>query len=178
MPIIIGILNYNLSIFIFGTTIFLYTALALRPMDGEGGNEIKRTLGYYYHCRAGALLSIDTSGWAIVTARLLAWKSYDVASEFNINICLLTMKKIIKIACAVIMELYNWLSAMYWTPGPANSNLISTENAVPTSPENKAKIRYNIPMSLALHDKNHRSVHMDICCITNFGFLRKSLRFW
>ena len=53
----------------------------------------------------------------------------------------ITMKKIIKIAWAVIILLYNWLSAMYWTPGPDNSSLISTENAVPSKPENKEKIR-------------------------------------
>lgn len=41
----------------------------------------------------------------------------------------------------------NWLSAIYCTPGPANSNLINTEKAVPTSPENKAKIRYSVGVS-------------------------------
>jgi hypothetical protein len=51
---------------------------------------------------------------------------------------------------------------MYWTPGPDNSNLISTEKAVPISPENNAKIKYNVPISLALEDKNHRSLHIDI----------------
>jgi hypothetical protein len=54
---------------------------------------------------------------------------------------------------------------MYCTPGPANSNLIKTEKAVPTNPENKAKIRYNVPISLALQDKNHLSVHMEIFLI-------------
>lgn len=72
------------------------------------------------------------------------------------------MKKIIKIACAVIMALYNWLSAMYCTPGPDNSNLINTEKAVPINPENNAKIKYNVPISLALLDKNHLSVHREI----------------
>jgi hypothetical protein len=51
---------------------------------------------------------------------------------------------------------------MYWTPGPDNSNLISTEKAVPINPENKAKIRYNVPISFALLDKNQRSVHIEI----------------
>jgi hypothetical protein len=51
---------------------------------------------------------------------------------------------------------------MYCTPGPANSNLINTEKAVPTKPENKAKIRYNVPISLALQDNNHLSVHIEI----------------
>lgn len=53
--------------------------------------------------------------------------------------------------------LYSWLSAMYCTPGPDNSNLISTENAVPNSPENRANIRYRVPISLALLEKNQRS---------------------
>jgi hypothetical protein len=37
-----------------------------------------------------------------------------------------------------------------------------TEKAVPTNPENNAKIRYNVPISLALQDKNHLSVHIEI----------------
>ena len=57
--------------------------------------------------------------------------------------------------------LYSWLSAIYWTPGPLNSNLIKTEKAVPNNPENKANIKYNVPISLAFEDKNHRSVHKD-----------------
>jgi hypothetical protein len=48
---------------------------------------------------------------------------------------------------------------MYCTPGPDNSNLINTENAVPTRPANKANIKYNTPISLALEDKNHLSNH-------------------
>jgi hypothetical protein len=51
---------------------------------------------------------------------------------------------------------------MNWTPGPLNSNLIKTEKAVPNKPENKANIRYNTPISLALDDKNHLSVQMEI----------------
>jgi hypothetical protein len=65
-------------------------------------------------------------------------------------------------ACAVIIALYSWLSAIYWTPGPDNSNLINTEKAVPISPENNAKIKYNVPISLAFDDKNHLSVHREI----------------
>ena len=57
---------------------------------------------------------------------------------------------------------------MYCTPGPANSNLISTEKAVPTNPENKAKIKYKVPMSFALQDKNHLSVHKEIFLIKYF----------
>src|SRR3954470_17579834 len=72
--------------------------------------------------------------------------------------------------------LYNWLSAIYWTPGPLNSNLIKTEKAVPNSPENKAKIRYNVPISLAFEDKNHLSLHIDIVdFIPNIGIVIKSL---
>lgn len=62
----------------------------------------------------------------------------------------------------MIILLYNWLSAIYWTPGPLNSNLISTEKAVPNNPENSANIRYNVPISLAFDDKNHLSVHSEI----------------
>jgi hypothetical protein len=58
--------------------------------------------------------------------------------------------------------LYNWLSAIYWTPGPLNSILISTEKAVPSNPENSENIKYNVPISLAFVDKNHRSIHIDI----------------
>ena len=66
------------------------------------------------------------------------------------------------IAWAVIILLYNWLSLIYWTPGADNSNLIITENAVPIKPENNANIKYNVPISLALHDKNHLSLHIVI----------------
>ena len=85
----------------------------------------------------------------------------------------ITIKNIITIACAVMILLYNWLSAIYWTPGPDNSNLISTEKAVPTSPEKAAKIKYSVPISLALEDKNHLSLHKDI-----EDFLINSLFFW
>jgi hypothetical protein len=65
-------------------------------------------------------------------------------------------------AWAVMILLYNWLSAIYWTPGPLNSILINTEKAVPNNPENKANIKYKVPISLALVDKNHRSTQLDI----------------
>jgi hypothetical protein len=55
---------------------------------------------------------------------------------------------------------------MYCTPGPDNSNLISTENAVPIKPENSANIRYKIPISLALDDQNHLSNHIDTSPVT------------
>ena len=41
-------------------------------------------------------------------------------------------------------------------------NCIKTEKAVPISPENKAKIRYNVPISFAFEDKNHRSVQREM----------------
>jgi hypothetical protein len=72
------------------------------------------------------------------------------------------MKKIITIAWAVIILLYNWLSDIYCTPGPDNSNLINTEKAVPINPENNAKIKYNVPISFALDEKNHLSNHREI----------------
>ena len=74
----------------------------------------------------------------------------------------LTIKKIIIIAWAVMILLYNWLSVINWTPGPDSSNLISTERAVPIKPDNKAKIRYRTPMSFAFDDQNHLSSHKDI----------------
>jgi len=74
----------------------------------------------------------------------------------------MTIKNIITIAWAVIMLLYNWLSAIYCTPGPDNSKRISTEKAVPIKPENKANIRYNVPISLALQERNHLSFHIVI----------------
>ena len=54
---------------------------------------------------------------------------------------------------------------MNCTPGPDNSSLINTEKAVPAKPENTANIKYNVPISLALQDKNHLSFHIVICVI-------------
>jgi len=56
---------------------------------------------------------------------------------------------------------------MYCTPGPDNSSLINTENAVPNNPENSAKIRYNVPISFALLDRNQRSHHIEILDFCN-----------
>ena len=73
------------------------------------------------------------------------------------------MKKIIISAWAEMITLNNWWSpAKNCTPGPANSSLIKTEKAVPSSPLNKANIRYNVPISLAFEDKNHLSVQREI----------------
>lgn len=68
------------------------------------------------------------------------------------------MKNIINIAWDVITALYSWLSGIYCTPGPDNSILIRTENAVPSRPENNAKIKYKIPISLAFEERNQRSI--------------------
>ncbi len=86
----------------------------------------------------------------------------------------ITIKNIINIAWAVMILLYSWLSAIYWTPGPLNSNLIKTEKAVPNNPENKANIKYNVPISFAFEDKNQRSVHKDILDF-NMDILDRSL---
>lgn len=81
------------------------------------------------------------------------------------------MKNIMRIACAVIMLLYSWLSAIYCTPGPDSSILINTEKAVPNSPANKANIKYRVPISLALLDKNQRSHQRDISAFLVIGSL-------
>ena len=70
------------------------------------------------------------------------------------------MKNIITIACAVIILLYSWLSAMNCTPGLDSSSLIKTEKAVPIRPDSSANIRYREPISLALDERNHLSSHM------------------
>ena len=89
----------------------------------------------------------------------------------------ITIKKIITIACAVIILLYNWLSAIYCTPGPDNANLISTENDVPANPANKAKIKYKVPMSLALLDRNHLCFHFSFYVYYALLLLNSTLRF-
>ena len=60
---------------------------------------------------------------------------------------------------------------MYWTPGPDNSSLIKTEKAVPSKPENRENIRYNVPISFALLDKNQRSNQREILVFCNSKFL-------
>jgi len=65
------------------------------------------------------------------------------------------MKKIIIKAWALTITLNNWWSpCKNCTPGAANSNLINTENAVPIIPANTEKIKYNVPISLALVENN------------------------
>lgn len=61
---------------------------------------------------------------------------------------------------------------MYWTPGPLSSILINTENAVPNKPENNAKIKYKVPISLAFVDQNHLSVQdetIESALVQQFG---------
>jgi len=54
-------------------------------------------------------------------------------------------------AWAEIITLKSWWSpCKNWTPGADNSNLIKIEKAVPIKPENIEKIRYSVPISLAL----------------------------
>ena len=77
----------------------------------------------------------------------------------------ITMKNIITIAWAVMILLYSWLSAMNCTPGPDSSSLISTENAVPIRPLNRANIKYRVPISLALLDRNQRSHQRDMLVV-------------
>lgn len=58
-------------------------------------------------------------------------------------------------ACAEIITLKSWWSfCKICTPGAANSNRINTENAVPIIPAKTEKIRYNVPISLALVEKS------------------------
>jgi hypothetical protein len=51
---------------------------------------------------------------------------------------------------------------MNCTPGPLSSNLIKTEKAVPNNPENKANIKYKVPISLAFVERNHLSIFIEI----------------
>jgi hypothetical protein len=51
---------------------------------------------------------------------------------------------------------------MYCTPGPDNSIRMRTENDVPINPENTANIKYNVPISFALDERNHLSFHIVI----------------
>ena len=54
----------------------------------------------------------------------------------------ITIKKIIRKACAVMITLYNWwFPFKICTPGEANSIRINTENAVPNIPLKIAKIK-------------------------------------
>ena len=51
-----------------------------------------------------------------------------------------------------------WLPCKNCTPGDDNSIRIITLKAVPNIPENTAKIRYSVPISLAFVLKSHRVI--------------------
>ena len=68
----------------------------------------------------------------------------------------ITIKKIISMAWPVIKTLYNWwLPNNIWLPGCDNSILIKIDIVVPNILEKPPKIRYKIPISLWLVEKNH-----------------------
>lgn len=71
------------------------------------------------------------------------------------------MKKIITIVFTVIILLYNWLSALNCILGSNSCNLINTKKIIFTKLDNKATIRYNMPISLAFEDYNHFSIQLD-----------------
>lgn len=66
----------------------------------------------------------------------------------------MTIKKIIKKACIVTIELYNW-SLLIHVPGTLNSIRIIILNDDPTIPAHIAKIKYNIPIYLWFVEYNH-----------------------
>lgn len=59
----------------------------------------------------------------------------------------ITRKKIMTKAWAVTITLYNWSSPRS-APGCPSSARIRRLSAVPTSPDQIPKMRYNVPMSL------------------------------
>jgi hypothetical protein len=68
----------------------------------------------------------------------------------------ITIKKIIRKACAVISTLYNWwFPARIWFPGWANSIRIKSEKQVPKTPDTAPKIKYKVPISLWLVEYIH-----------------------
>ena len=73
----------------------------------------------------------------------------------------ITMKNIITRAWAVTMTLYIW-SSWRREPGWASSVRIITLMAVPTIPAHAPNIKYRVPMSLCLVEKNHR-----LSCMVN-----------
>jgi len=70
----------------------------------------------------------------------------------------ITKKKIIIKAWAVTITLYKCSSPIK-PPGRANSKRINNLSLVPTNPDQKAKIIYNVPISLWLVLPNHRWYH-------------------
>lgn len=98
------------------------------------------------------------SSWPLLSLPIFKSKSLSVLADNDSDLMLdifsytLTIKNIITKAWAVMILLYNWLSAINWTPGLDSSNLIKTEKAVPIKPDNKAKIRYKTPISFAFDE--------------------------
>ena len=61
------------------------------------------------------------------------------------------MKKIITNAWAVTTTLYTWSSPIKDPPCPSSKRIIIL-NPVPTMPDQAPEIKYNVPMSLWLHE--------------------------
>lgn len=70
----------------------------------------------------------------------------------------MTIKKIIRNACAVTTTLYSWWFPMKKLfPGEESSRRMKTESTVPITPENAPKIKYRVPISLWFVEKSHLS---------------------
>jgi len=67
----------------------------------------------------------------------------------------ITKKKIIRNACAVTKTLYSW-SFPSTEPGWESSIRITKLIVVPSNPDQTPKIKYKVPMSLWLVEKNQR----------------------
>lgn len=65
------------------------------------------------------------------------------------------MEKIITILYAMIILLYNKLFAINYILSCNSFNLINTEKAISTKPDNKVTIKYNVPIFLAFENYNH-----------------------
>ena len=74
--------------------------------------------------------------------------------------------------------LYNWLSAIYWTPGHLILILLKQKKLYLIIPENKANIKYNVPISLWFVEKNHLSVQSEILDFSILLFLVTTLYWW
>ena len=68
----------------------------------------------------------------------------------------ITMKKIMIRPCAVISTFHCWPSFTYCRPGCISSSRMIIDSAPPTRPAQIAKIRYSVPISLWLVEKNQR----------------------
>jgi hypothetical protein len=74
----------------------------------------------------------------------------------------ITIKKIIRKACAVIKTLYSWwLPSKKWLPGCNNSILIRSDIQPPNTPEKVPKNKYKVPMSLWFVENIHRKIHWE-----------------